>query len=108
MWQWAGTRRIYVNRLVSAVDENEAEATYMQTKRKTLSEGSMTPTFVRPWQINTPNMGVMMSFAAAREKMAPSGSVRHRFIGTLSLANAEPKQIKPRGTEAALINVAAS
>jgi hypothetical protein len=68
----------------------------------------MTPIFVKLWHINTPSTGIIKSFPTASPPIAPRGNLLHWPLGILSLANAEPRQMRPRGTDAAPINEAVS
>jgi len=93
------------NTCVVAVGRHERN---MQTNWRTLSSLLIIPPFTRPLTINTPSTGIIASLPMANEEMAPSGSVLQMLLGIFNLASADPKQIRPSGTEAAPINVAAS
>lgn len=79
----------------------------MQTNCKTLSSLEMTFTLTKPWHIDTPSTGITNIFPTANEMIDPRGNDFHSF-GTLRRARADPRHTRPKGTEAAPMNVAVS
>ena len=83
--------------------------THMHTNLNTLSSFEIISILVRPSQINTPNTGMTNILITANDQIAPRGNVCHSPIfGIFNLANADPKQMSPSGTEAAPMKVVAS
>jgi len=80
----------------------------MQTNCSTLSSFDINPRLVNPKVMKTPRTGETTVLRTARVNMAPTGKFDHPLWGKLSLANADPKQISPKGTEAAPMKVAKS
>ena len=82
--------------------------THMHTNWRTLSSSGMRPPCTRPLTMRTPSTGIKRSLPIAIEEIAPMGSDFHWFNGILRRARADPRQIKPSGTDAAPMKVATS
>ncbi|KAF8837574.1 hypothetical protein BDN67DRAFT_972786, partial [Paxillus ammoniavirescens] len=87
-------------------DWERSAMTHIHTNLKTLLFASITPTWVKPWQMDTPRMGMTTILPKASVLMTPRGSEQRRPPGVPRLASTDPSVISLKGADVPPMKVA--